>query len=164
MSRNQQRQGLATGALGRHGTFLSDAEQKKREKKRKTEKKEKKRKGLSADCLRLNMRMSSGGGIGEISPQLIPLHVHCSSSWFELDQWYVFRVEALVAHPLGIHLTRQQVVCTLCQSCADPMEPEVAPRLTEDSLIVVMDLLVADPARVDRRSIGVLGIEDHRLS
>lgn len=44
-----------------------------------------------------------------------------------------------------------------------PVEPEVAPRLTEDGLIVVMDLLVADPARVDRRSIGVLGIEDHRL-
>lgn len=43
------------------------------------------------------------------------------------------------------------------------MEPEVAATLTENGLVVVMHLLVADTAGVDGRSVGVLWVEDHRL-
>lgn len=44
-----------------------------------------------------------------------------------------------------------------------PVEPEVTTGLTENRLIVVMHFLVADPAGVDGRSVGVLRVEDHRL-
>ena len=44
-----------------------------------------------------------------------------------------------------------------------PVEPKVTTRLTEDCLVIVMHFLVADPARVDGRSVGVLGVEDHWL-
>lgn len=43
------------------------------------------------------------------------------------------------------------------------MEPEVTPGLTENCLVVVMHLLMADPTWVDGRSVGVLRVEDHRL-
>lgn len=44
-----------------------------------------------------------------------------------------------------------------------PVEPEVTTGLAENRLVIVMHLLVADPAGVDGRSVGVLGVEDHRL-
>ena len=39
--------------------------------------------------------------------------------WFKLHQWYVFGAQALVAHPLGVDLGREEVVGALCQASAD---------------------------------------------
>ena len=38
--------------------------------------------------------------------------------WLELDEWYVLRVETLVAHPLGVDLGREEVVGALSQARA----------------------------------------------
>ena len=43
------------------------------------------------------------------------------------------------------------------------MEPEVTAALTKYGLVVIMDLLMAYPAGVDGRGVGVGGIEDHGL-
>lgn len=43
-----------------------------------------------------------------------------------------------------------------------PMKPKIAPRLTKQSLIVIVNLLVAHAAGVDRRRVRILWIEDHR--
>ena len=43
------------------------------------------------------------------------------------------------------------------------MKPEIATTLAENRLIIVVDLLVADSARVDRWGVGVGRVEDHRL-
>ena len=43
------------------------------------------------------------------------------------------------------------------------MEPEVAARLAEDGLVVLMHLLVAHATRVDGRRVRVLRVEHHRL-
>lgn len=48
-------------------------------------------------------------------------------------------------------------------SLNSPMVPEVTPTLTQNSLVVVMNLLVANTTRVDGRGIGVLRIEYHGL-
>lgn len=43
------------------------------------------------------------------------------------------------------------------------MEPKVAPRFTEDCLIIVMYFLVADSARIDGRCIRILWVKHHWL-
>ena len=54
--------------------------------------------------------------------------------WLELDKRDVLLVEALVTHPLGVHLLGQQLEGRLRQTRADAVVPEVAARLTEKGL------------------------------
>jgi len=71
--------------------------------------------------------------------------------------------ETLVAHPLCVDLLSQEMKRCLRKTSADPVEPEVATRLTQDGLIIVMDLFVTDATRIYWRSIGILWIENHWL-
>lgn len=50
------------------------------------------------------------------------------------------------------------------QSGADAVKPEIATRLAKDGLVVVVHLLVANAARIDRRRGRVLRVENHRLA
>ena len=54
--------------------------------------------------------------------------------WLELDQRDVLLVEALVTDPLGVDLLGEEVEGSLCQACADSVEPEVAARFTQNCL------------------------------
>lgn len=83
--------------------------------------------------------------------------------WFHLDQWYVLAGETFITHPLRIHLLSEQLVGVVCEASAGPVEPEVTARLAQYGLVIVMDLLVAHPTRVDGRGIRVGGVENHGL-
>jgi len=84
-------------------------------------------------------------------------------SRLELDQRYVFMAEALVAHPFGINLLGKEMEGCFGKTCADPVEPEIAARLAQDGLVIVMYFFVANPTWVDWWSIRILRIENHRL-
>ena len=51
----------------------------------------------------------------------------------------------------------------LRQTSAGSVEPEVAARLAEDGLVILVNLLPADPTGVDGGSGGVLLVEDDWL-
>jgi len=84
--------------------------------------------------------------------------------WLEFHQWDVLGNKALVTNPLGVDLLSQEVEGRLVQPGADAVEPEVATGLAEDGLIIVLDLLVAYTARIDRRCGWILRIEHHWLA
>lgn len=86
---------------------------------------------------------------------------HCSR--LHLDERNVASRQAFVANPLRINLLRQEYVGDLAQSCARPMEPKVAAALAEYRLVVVVDLLVANSAGIDRRGVRICRVEDHGL-
>jgi hypothetical protein len=86
------------------------------------------------------------------------------ASRFELDQGNVLLREALITNPLCVDLLREEVKSPLGKSGAYPVEPEVAARLTQDGLVIVMYLFVADPTWINGRSIRILRVEHHRLS
>lgn len=71
-------------------------------------------------------------------------NTECFFSGLELDQWNVLSPEALVTNPLCVDLLREEVESRFVEAGADAVEPEVAARLTEDGLVVVLHLLVAD--------------------
>ena len=60
--------------------------------------------------------------------------------WLELDKRDVLLVEALVTHPLGVDLLGEEVEGGLRQARAHSVEPEVAARLAQDSLVVFVHL------------------------
>jgi len=83
--------------------------------------------------------------------------------WLELDKRDVLLVEALVTHPLGVDLLGEEVEGGLRQARAHSVEPEVAARLTQNCLIIVVHLFMTDAAGIYWWSVGVLGVEDHWL-
>lgn len=66
------------------------------------------------------------------------------SSRLKLHQRNFFRPETLVTNPLCVDLLCEEVESRFVEACTDPVEPEVAAGLTEDGLVVVLHLLVAD--------------------
>ena len=84
-------------------------------------------------------------------------------SRFELHEWHILGAETLIADPLGIDLLGQKKEGVLRQTCAGPVEPEVAARLTQDGLVILMHLLVADTTGIDGRGRGVLWVNHHGL-
>ena len=83
----------------------------------------------------------------------------CHNLRFEFDQGNVLRVEAVITDPLCIYLLCEVMEGNLSQASAGPVEPEVTAGLAEDGLVVLVHLLPADTAGVDRRGRGVLLVE-----
>jgi len=81
----------------------------------------------------------------------------------KLHQGHLLAAEALVTHPLCVNLLSQEVEGSFHQASAHSVEPKVAARFTKDCLVIVMNFFVADSARIDWRSIGILRVEDHGL-
>jgi hypothetical protein len=83
--------------------------------------------------------------------------------WFHFNKWDIFHCKAFVTYPLCINFLCQQVVCCFRQPCAITVEPKVTSTFTQNCLIVVMDLFMANSTWVDWWSIWVRWIEYHRL-
>lgn len=66
-----------------------------------------------------------------------------ATSRFQFDERNVFGGEASVTNPLCIDLCFQHGESILCQPCAHAMEPEVATALTQDGLVILMNLQFA---------------------
>ena len=88
---------------------------------------------------------------------------HLSFLGLELDQGNLLGVEAVVADPLGVYLLSQVVESHLRQTSAGSVEPEVAARLAEDGLVILVNLLPADATRIYWWGGGVLLVEDDWL-
>jgi len=63
--------------------------------------------------------------------------------WLELDQLYFLRLKALITDPLGENLSGEHDEGSFVDARADSVEPEVAARLAQDSLVVLVHLFVA---------------------
>ena len=60
--------------------------------------------------------------------------------WLELDQLYFLRLKALITDPLGENLSGEHDEGSFVDARADSVEPEVAARLAQDSLVVLVYL------------------------
>lgn len=106
---------------------------------------------------------------GRVSPGWFSLYVSAGPDRggrvlrLELHQGDLLAAEALVTHPLRVDLLGEEMEGGLDQTCAHAVKPEVAARLAQDRLVIVMNFFVADPARIDWWSIGVLWVENHGL-
>ena len=60
--------------------------------------------------------------------------------WLELDQLYFLRLKALITDPLGENLPGEHDEGSFVDARADSVEPEVAARLAQDSLVVFVHL------------------------
>ena len=75
--------------------------------------------------------------------EMIPVHDRVDL-WLKLHKGNVFRGQAPVTHPLGIHFWLEHGEGVLCQPCADAMEPEITATLTQDGLVVLVHLPTED--------------------
>lgn len=106
---------------------------------------------------------------GRVSPGWFSLYVSAGPDRgghvlrLELYQGDLLAAEALVTNPLCVDLLSEEMEGSLDQTCADAVKPEVAARLAQDRLVIVMNFFVADSTRINWWSIGVLWVEHHRL-
>lgn len=83
--------------------------------------------------------------------------------WLQLHKRYASCGKTFITNPFSINLFCQQKICQVSQSSTCTMKPKVTATFTEYCLIIVVNLFMTNATWIDRWSVRVSRIKNHRL-